>query len=540
MQCKTTRRPLHAANRTRQPARRGFRHLPTIATLAILSLPASADLAPHRIEFQPSPSPDIAGYMLHLGVEPGAYASSVDIGAPSYGGDVLVYEANLNTGSDLYVALSAYDAFGNESIKSNEFHLAAAIDPTSGTDSGTTSGTDSTTDSGTSSGTDSTTDSGTTSGTDSTTDSSTTGGTDSGSDSTTSSDPDPTPTNPLFEIGLSTDSTGLIAKVFKDGSMHPLTLDSLAASGDLRPDRCDLDGDGDSDIVLGFGSGSAGAIAIVYLQDGSVASMETITVGDATYHAADGQTYPACGDVDGDGGMELVIGMGPAADMMLQVLDGPETRFAPYDLGGGSTIAVSETNRVNKRGAALVPALGDIDGDKRDELVVGFALDRVVHIAVLDDATAAFVGHPNVNSSSYLLRVAGTSDPEGYGSGTYPSLGDWDGDGLDEIVVGFGRNSGGWMRFLDDAQTMTYDRYKGNFLRLQAGRTGSSAADAGTTARFGNVDEDAADELVVSLGRPGATEMQIFDDLATDAQRVGTAFIESTDADARWIAAPPR
>ena len=235
--------------------------------------------------------------------------------------------------------------------------------------------------------------------------------------------------------------------------------------------------------------------------------------------------------------------MGPAANMELQVLDGPATGFAPYDLGGRSTVSVPETNRVNNRGAGLVPALGDIDGDRRDELVVGFALDRVVHIAVLDDATAGFVGHPNVNASTPLLRVAGTNDPEGDGSGTYPSLGDWDGDGRDEIVIGFGSGSGGWMRFLDDAQAMTYDRYKGNFLRLQAGRAGSSAPDSGTTPRFGNVDGDAADELVISFGAAGAYEMQIFDDMgssSTDIWRGGKGFIQSSDPNARWIAAPPR
>jgi len=483
--------------------------------------PTLASAAPqaYYIHFQASPSESVVGYTIHLGQASRDYELNLDIGHPATSENEILYNATIENSVDSYLAVSSYDAFGNSSVYSNEIVVAAVVvepppppapepEPTPDPEP------------------------------------------------EPSPDPDPEPTpdpEPAPEpqpgivgsrLGVASDTSGLISTILEDGTLAYLTLDSLAAGQDLRPDRCDLDGDGDSDLVLGFGTGSAGQVALVYLENDVTVSVDSIQVGDAAYHTADGQTYPACGDVDGDGRVELVIGMGEAAEEHLQVLDDFASGFAPYPLNSSADglLAVPTTTRIANLGAALTPALGDIDGDGRDELVVGFARQGIRHIAILDDALSEFGAHPNVTPNLPLVRVAKNSDVDTRGGATYPALGDWDGDGMDEIAVGFGTNSDGWVAFLDDAYAREYDRYAG-FLMIPTGRPEYRTGEGSTRPAFGDIDGDGKDELIVGFGPGGSHELQIFDDMLTGGIDIvfgGMGFVSSPDPNAHWVAAPVR
>lgn len=470
----------------------------------------------YYIHFQASPSETVVGYMIHLGHESRSYAYNVDIGSPQSSSNEIVYNATLDETVDQYFAISSYDAAGNASEYSNEIFIAAATpappppppapEPTP--------------------------------------------------EPTPEPEPEPEPTpepepepnpNPIpgidgLRLGLTAAASGLISTILEDGTLADLTLDSLAADGDVRPARCDLDGDGDGDLVIGFGPGSAGQIAVLTLQNDAIVSTRSIQIGDATYHASDGQTFPSCGDLDGDGRVELVIGMGAAAEEYVQVLDDQASGFAPYAMTSAPTglLAVPTSGRIANLGSGLVPALGDIDGDGRDELVVGFTASSIRQIAILDDGLAEFAAHPNVSVNLPLVLVATNSEVNPRGGGTYPALGDFDGDGLDEIAVGFGENSDGWVAILEDAGVEDYERYS-SFLMIPAGRASHRDGHGSTRPAFGNLDDDPADELVVSFGGEAAREIQIFDDMRTagiDLWFGGQGYIVSPDPNARWIASP--
>jgi hypothetical protein len=236
--------------------------------------------------------------------------------------------------------------------------------------------------------------------------------------------------------------------------------------------------------------------------------------------------------------------MGEAAEEQLQILDDLDSGFAPYSLSTSAEglLSVPVTQRIARLGAALTPALGDIDGDGRDELVVGFARQGIRRIAILDDALSEFAAHPNVTANLPLVRVAKKSDVHTRGGATYPALGDWDGDGMDEIAVGFGSNSDGWVAFLDDALAQDYDRYSG-FLMIPTGRPDYRNGEGSTRPVFGDIDGDGIDELVVGFGPGGNHELQIFDDMLTggiDVMFGGMGFVSSTDPDSHWFAAPAR
>ena len=127
--------------------------------------------------------------------------------------------------------------------------------------------------------------------------------------------------DPSIALGLSTGTNAVIARLMPDGSLAPFAMDSLATRGTVRPSACDLDGDGDGDLVVGFGNGSGGVVAVLRLEDGVVVDVDSITAGTRTYRDNAGRTTPACGDLDGDGRAEIVVGFGSSMRGMVQVFD---------------------------------------------------------------------------------------------------------------------------------------------------------------------------------------------------------------------------
>lgn len=96
---------------------------------------------------------------------------------------------------------------------------------------------------------------------------------------------------------------------------------------------------------------------------------------------------------------------------------------------------------------------------------------------------------------------------------THPAHGDVDGDGLDELVVGFGSfpQNGGWVAIRDDAE-------HGNAL-LGWCRVPDEAYNSANGATFpacGDTDMDGRAEIAVGLGRGGRGRWYVFDD-ALDA-----------------------
>jgi hypothetical protein len=284
-------------------------------------------------------------------------------------------------------------------------------------------------------------------------------------------------------LGLAVDATGVINAIMNDGSQSMLTLDSLASDQDPRPSRCDLDGDGDEDLVLGFGSGSAGQIALLHLEDGAVVSVDSIEAGIPSYRMADGQTYPACGDLDGDGRSEIVVGFGGSAREIVQIFDDNESRYAPFPLEGSTrgALRVPVSDEAAVQETTLMPAVGDIDGDGRDELVIGLGMVGAHEIVILDDAVSGFGIHPASSGDQAWIRIPGSGTAREQGGATYPSVGDFDGDGLDEVAIGFGEGSGGWLAVLDDAENgIPAD---GNqLLKIRVGREDYSSSRSSTTS----------------------------------------------------------
>ena len=88
------------------------------------------------------------------------------------------------------------------------------------------------------------------------------------------------------------------------------------------------------------------------------------------YDASNGATHPAVGDFDGDGMAEIAVGLGTGSFGWIQVFDDQAHGFAPMTEVSHGWIAPSWPSYDSANGDSYLAAC-DLDGDGKAELVVG-------------------------------------------------------------------------------------------------------------------------------------------------------------------------
>jgi len=263
-----------------------------------------------------------------------------------------------------------------------------------------------------------------------------------------------------------------------------------AANGETRPAKGDLNGDGLYETVVGLGQGGDGWLEVM---DNAGNNLAWIRVDWPAYNSANGETHPACGDLDEDGRDEIVIGLGTGGDGWLEVLDDADAGFAHL-----AWIRV-DWPAYNSANGETHPACGDLGGGGWDEIVIGLGTGGDGYLEVLDDAGAGFahlawiqVDWPAYNSSN---------------GETHPACGDLDEDGRDETVIGLGTGGDGWLEVINDMGAGF-----AHLAWIQVDWPAYNSANGETHPTCGNLDIDSRDEIVIGLGQGGDGWLELKDD----------------------------
>ena len=318
-------------------------------------------------------------------------------------------------------------------------------------------------------------------------------------------------------------------------------VDAYSTSAQLHhssPTLADVDGDGANELVVG----DLGGRVYVRVPGGDLGGWPAeIRIGERGRTAV--ESTPTVVDLEGDGRNEVVVGAGsrwvPNQDGGLVILRADGSRRCTYrtlDLFDVWDESVGATPDGWSEGVMSTPAIGDVDGNGTDDIVFG-GWDNHVH--AVDRTCRSLPGFPfhvddSVWSSPALHDVDGDGDveifvgsaaspggPENWSGGVFraldwspfnggyvvvrwrqrigevidssPAIGDIDGDGRAEVVVGTGVFYGRDVDVPDARRVFAWHVDDGSAL---PGWPVSAAAEVWGSPALGDLDGDGVDEVV--------------------------------------------
>ncbi len=279
------------------------------------------------------------------------------------------------------------------------------------------------------------------------------------------------------------------------------------AVGETRPAAGDTNGDGADELVVGLGRyTTAGGFALVLRSGPSGYVVDRwLRVPWSAYNASVAETRTACGDVDGDGRKEVVIGLGAGGAGMFFVFD---DAIAGYGLLTTGRVPFASYNQA--RGETR-PACGDSDGNGQDEVFIALGRGGAGWVARFGGAAGGTL--------EGWLRLPFPAYNADNGE-TWASVGDLDGDGRAEVALGTGAfaANGGFLAVLGDE---TEGHVLDTWLRMPRPAYNAGAAGGEVRPSVGQLDVDRSRELVVGMARGGAGLMARYDRAATGFALVG-------------------
>ena len=426
------------------------------------------------MEWEPNPEDSVAGYLLYYGNASRKYLPPIDVGL-----NTNHTVPDLNTEQQWFFAVKAYDTEGNRSDYSNEVIKDQAVTSQTGS-----------------------------------TDSTATSFTHAplalnqnfGEESELSYLPGTSGASKIVAgTGPWTNDGGWIKTLTQDYFHEHWSRMGWPYYNDLRGEsrvaHGDIDGDGKNEIIIGMGSVENDVIVPyghfqVLDDDYQHLFWGMVTWGE--YNEGNGETWPACGDIDGDGVDEILIGLGKGGTGMIEVFSVKGKRLKHHSW------ITSTWPEYNQAMGEVRPASGDFGGDGKDDIIVGFG-------PVADN--------PEIPGGAYEILSGkgehmtwgeiGWTDYNQLNGESRPAIGDLNGDGANEIIIGLGSGSNGAFEiqgFNDEGKLANQSWLEIPWWQEYNELSGE------TRPALGNLDGDDADELVIALGQGGGGWIHLFDD----------------------------
>ena len=214
----------------------------------------------------------------------------------------------------------------------------------------------------------------------------------------------------------------------------------------------DIDGDGRADVMIWRPTNGT------YYWLTSSTGYYAPAAGSKPWGAQSQGDVPFTGDIDGDGAADLIIWRAASGTWFW------------LTSSSGYSYAAQGTKQWGSQGAGDVPMLGDIDGDRKVDLIVWRA------------STGTFFWL--TSSSNYNYNAQGSRNWGNQGLGDKPFLADFDGDGRSDLTV-WRANTGVWFWLTSSSGYSAQ------------GQAQWGSAGAGDVPMVGDMDGDGKSEVMV-------------------------------------------
>lgn len=268
----------------------------------------------------------------------------------------------------------------------------------------------------------------------------------------------------------------------------------------------DVNGDGIPDLLVsgpGY-SNNTGRAYLFYGGPGLVsegaAAADAIVTGEGTFNEL-GYSISCAGDLNRDGLADVIIG-GPGASSnagRAYVFYGGSAFVGSKPASGANLILTGESNTTLGTGVACA---GDMNGDGRDDLVVG-----AYQFNGFGGKAYIFYGGPTLSGTRPAAGADVILTSEGSGNqfgGNVAAAGDLNGDGLGDVIVGavgYGSNTGRAYIFLGGPFLTTRSAGAADVIltgELAGGNFGGAVAGAG------DVNADGLSDVIVAAPNYGS------------------------------------
>ncbi|VTS06669.1 beta strand repeat-containing protein [Tuwongella immobilis] len=297
----------------------------------------------------------------------------------------------------------------------------------------------------------------------------------------------PVPPGTRFSVGRDAGTPQVVAyNATGTGTVLTGIQNDPRFAGGTRTATADITGDGLPDTIVAAGPGS---VPIVRVFDGVTGSEVYSFL--AYEESFAGGVYVAAADITGDGRAEVIVSADQGGGPRIRVFDGV-TQAVIADFFGIEDPSFRGGTRV---------AAGDLNGDGVADLAVGAGFGGGPRVALFNGASLREGRVEKLVSDFFVFEQT-------LRNGVFITLGDLNGDGASDIIVGGGPGGGPRIYAISGRDFLD----SGGNTRTQLANffAGNSTSRGGVRISAQDVDGDSQDDLVVGSGEGDAPVVRVY------------------------------